>query len=70
MTDLSHFDFAESFNPNEAASLILGIDPVEAICPEDMRRRKIVINRMDMDYRIAGGALLGYLSNGNTCADN
>ena len=48
MTDLSHWDFAESFSGYDAAALILGLEPRES--ENDQGRVNVVMDRMAKHY--------------------
>ena len=48
MTDLSHWDFAESFSGYDAAALILGLEPRESA--NDQWRVNVVMDRMAKHY--------------------
>jgi hypothetical protein len=51
MASLSHWDFAAHFSGNDAAALILGIDPRESA--SDQSRIRVVIDRMELHYNHA-----------------
>ena len=48
MTDLSHWDFAESFSGYDGAALILGLEPRES--ENDQWRVNVVMDRMAKHY--------------------
>ena len=51
MASLTHWDFAAHFSGNDAAALILGIDPRESA--SDQSRIRVVIDRMELHYNHA-----------------
>ncbi len=60
--DLSHWDFAESFDVDEAMRAILGISGEAKNDKPNQEKMALVIRRMSSDYQSAGCALLGLLS--------
>lgn len=51
MASLTHWDFAAHFSGNDAAALILGIEPRES--DDDDSRIRVVIDRMELHYNHA-----------------